>query len=129
MYWSLERTRLIHFMMCYVVHRTNVSSFILVRYFTDHLSGDHILELIHILIVGPILYLPPFLRYLTRLGFPSIIKENTRILLEGIFSMKLTRFLAEGDVFLEYIMSFPSLLFVYEIFLFILFLFKSFRFI
>merc|ERR1712089_79192 len=97
---------LYNFMMCYVVHRTNVSSFIIVRYFTGHVSGDHILELFHILIVGSILYLPPFLRYLTCLGFSSIIKENSRILLKWIFSLKLTRFLAEDDVFLEDIIFF-----------------------
>ena len=88
-------------MMCYVVHRTNVSSFIIVRYFTDHVSGDHVFELFNILLVGSILYLSPFLRYLTRLGFSSIIQETTRILLEGIFSLKLTRFLTEGDMFFQ----------------------------
>ena len=88
-------------MMRYVVDGTDVSSFLLLRYFSNHLPGDHVFELLHILIVSSIPQLSPFLRYLTRLGFPSIVNENARILLEWVFSPKLTSFLAEGDVLLE----------------------------
>ena len=80
------------------VHRSSVGIKFSLGDLTDDASVEHVHELFHVLGVNGVFYLALLLVDLTSLGFLGVVDQDTRILLEGIFSLKMPGELVEGDM-------------------------------